>query len=153
VSYQKGKYFGDELTPREREVFANDYKSQLRGIVDQVHPWEKNHGVVQFKGDWLDEEGAPEVMRHIKKWDVGELKSEECWLAQEDLWVQRELLRLVRVANDYVAKYHQEVTATEVRVDRRPGNPAVSYPDDDTHLLGTVINVFPADRSSAGSLV
>jgi hypothetical protein len=42
----------------------------------------------------------------VPKWDRQNHDiSEEAWIAQEDLWIYRELFRLVKKANDYVANF------------------------------------------------
>ena len=47
----------------------------------------------------------PNPIRTVAKFARVQPPAEEIWLAQEDLWVQRELLQVVRDANDSVAKF------------------------------------------------
>jgi hypothetical protein len=102
-------YFGDPLSedPSKDEQlrirFANDklgYRTQLEKIVKLVEPTE-------FAGGW------DKVVQHVKRWrreEVGPPSVEEVWLAQEDLWVQRELFLAIREANNSVG---QMVRVTE----------------------------------------
>jgi hypothetical protein len=56
---------------------------------------------VLFKGGWQN------VIRHVKAspgWNTAPT-FEEVWLAQEDYWVQRELLRALKQANDTVGHF------------------------------------------------
>ncbi|MCI0462304.1 MAG: hypothetical protein L0Z62_35580 [Gemmataceae bacterium] len=160
VTFERGRYFGDPLTDREQELFKQEYKKQLWGILDEAQPLnEKGEIQVMFKDyvwpyrlkdketrrmKWLPPPpallgaealeggaggplglpamppggiggvggvgglaGANRFFRYVKEWEERERKdiSEEAWLAQEDLWVQRELFRLVKKANDYVADF------------------------------------------------
>ncbi|MCC6419069.1 MAG: hypothetical protein IT429_12615 [Gemmataceae bacterium] len=50
--------------------------------------------------------GANKFFRYVKEWKREGLDiSDGVWIAQEDLWIQRELFRLVKKANDYVANF------------------------------------------------
>jgi hypothetical protein len=95
-------YFGDPLgeTPEKDEkvrvAFAMDktgYRSQFEEVVKLVEPGD-------FEGGW--EKALP----HVRQWrrQEGPPSTEEVWLAQEDLWVQRELFLAIREANDVVGK-------------------------------------------------
>jgi hypothetical protein len=111
VTYEHGKYFGDKLTDNERTDYAREYKSQLEDIIKQVEPVNaKGVGVVQFP-DWVwkPDELPPRDAKFFRyvgdDWKLDYDFSDEAWMAQEDLWVQREVYRLVRAANDSVAKF------------------------------------------------
>jgi len=112
IKYEKGKFFGDRLTENERTEYARTYKDQLRAILEQVIPVnEKGEGVVQFPG-WvyngkdLPPKGAQPFFRYVADdWKQEQDFSDEAWMAQEDLWVEQEIYRLVRVANDSVAQF------------------------------------------------
>jgi len=111
ITFEKGKYFGDKLTENERTDYARDYKKQLPEIISQVLPVnDKGEGVVQFPG-WVSngEELPPRGSRFFRyvadDWKQDLDFSDEAWMAQEDLWVQQEIYRLVRVANDSVARF------------------------------------------------
>lgn len=115
VSYNKGKYFmHDALTDSEQAVYVKIgvYHSQIDPILRQVDPMRPDgKGVVQLKG-WLYEPGKrPPGNAHFftyleNGWvNINQDLSEEAWLAQEDLWIQKEIYRLIRLANDEVSKF------------------------------------------------
>ncbi len=117
ITFEKGKYFYDPLTDSEQTEYTRSYHAQIPDILRLVDPVDnKGNGTVQLKG-WFAEEGW---FGKKEKWPAKEARffsfvaddwktasniSEEAWIAQEDLWIQRELYRLVRMANDYVSKY------------------------------------------------
>lgn len=114
VTYEIGKYFGDPMTEVEQRKYSDTYASQLEGILAQVQPVSANgSGVVQLRG-WFhkaDEKplaNAPFFRFVSKEWDLATNISDEAWIAQEDLWIQRELYRLVRLANDYVSIFKKK---------------------------------------------
>jgi hypothetical protein len=114
VTFTRGKYFGEDMTNEERTKFQFTYKDQLREDFEQVDPLKPNgEGVMQFKDwHWKEDEPYPalptEFFHYVKQpWDPPPT-SEECWLAQEELWVQRELYRLIRSANDFVSQFKGE---------------------------------------------
>jgi hypothetical protein len=152
VTYIQGRYFGDKLTRNELERYTQTYKSQLGELFNILQPIRSDaSGVVQFGDNFVqsNEKPYPEqstnYFRYVEKWDPVTVKTHEPWLAQEDLWIQREIYRLIRQANDYVAVFTPEVTATEVRV-LRAAQPSVKTDDNDTHVMGRVVNI----RSAAG---
>jgi len=116
ITYVVGKYFNDPLTDEEQNLFGDadrGYKTQIAGIIEKVQPLKvKGDGVVQL-GTWLyghqknqpilPEGNAPFFRYVAKEWDVRGDISAEAWMAQEDLWIQRELYGLVRQANDMVS--------------------------------------------------
>jgi hypothetical protein len=146
VEFHRGKYFYEPLTNNElstyqRTYLDKDYLSQIDPLLEQVDPMtETGEGVVQLKG-WFFKKGAAASGTMPSK-KLGEQKfinylelgwagaqgdiSEQAWLAQEDIWVQRELYRLIRLANDYVSKFERvdpEVKAedkTKVQTFRNP---------------------------------
>jgi hypothetical protein len=115
LNWQQGKWFGDELTSSEKKLFIESYKTQLPEILLSVNPVrDDGKGVVQLKGwtyneEELVEEGKPAGMgffNFVPKWTNNRYLSKEAWTAQEDLWIQRELYRLINRANQSVAKFH-----------------------------------------------
>jgi hypothetical protein len=104
--------FGDPLAEnpqqdeRLRIKFATDnegYKTQLDPLVKMIDP-------VDFPGGWQN------VVQHVKNWKRGETGPptiEEVWLAQEDLWIQRELFMAIREANNVVGKLKKVTDAKE----------------------------------------
>jgi hypothetical protein len=112
ITYQKGKYFGDELTPEELDAFKSSYKTQLPEILQSVNPvTAESTGVVQLKG-WAYEDdpdkipaGASFLVFHDGEWKANRFLSKEAWTAQEDVWIQRELYRLIAKANRLVSQF------------------------------------------------
>jgi hypothetical protein len=111
ITYETGKYFADKLTENERTDYARDYKTQLKDIIAQVSPVNaQGEGLVQFQGWVYNPEDLPPKGSRFFRYVADEWKqdvdfSDEAWMAQEDLWVQREIYRLIAVANDSVAKF------------------------------------------------
>ncbi len=106
ITYVHGKYFGDDFTDREKTVFTNTYDRQLPELRTFLAN-DKDKLVVLVKGGWptAKDKKVPDLIKHVDKWSRDPLPSaEEIWFAQEDFWVQRELLRAVRTANGYVAR-------------------------------------------------
>ena len=102
----KNKWFGDPIEYHDLDLFARDYsKNQLKDAVVEVQPLLPQDGfedgVVQFANDNI--EG---VLKLNVAFTQLPPSKEDFWLAQEDLWMKRELLRIVRAANDSVARFH-----------------------------------------------
>jgi hypothetical protein len=99
----KDAYFGDRIDSRLRADYTKDdqYASQIDPIIEIVQPVNsRGEGAVQCggTGNWA-------TFLRTADWSNDPTPSaEEIWLAQEDLWVQRELLRVIREANDSVAR-------------------------------------------------
>jgi hypothetical protein len=119
VIYQVGKYFGDSLTETERARYMASYKDQLRDILAESGPLNAlDDVVVQFKGWsfrkglWKDSDFPPKGAKFFRyvseQWKHDKDISDETWAAQEDLCLQREMFRLVRQANEYVARFQVE---------------------------------------------
>jgi hypothetical protein len=113
VTYQNGRYFNDLLTANERALFTTTYQEQIFPILKSVDPVdEKLNGVVQLR-DWLytgDEPPPPtaKFFRYVNgDWQayVGKNISREIWIAQENLWIQKEIYRIIRSANDELCKF------------------------------------------------
>jgi hypothetical protein len=120
IKYQKSKYFGDPLTRKEQPIYTGSYKNQILPLLMQVDPLrldEKGRvaGAVQLKGmstkgtayfdPTTDPPDTAPCFRYLaKRWEGASDISEEAWYAQEDLWVQREVYRLIGVANSEVAR-------------------------------------------------
>lgn len=98
----KDKYFGDDVDQFVADNYRGKYKSQLWKAVEIVQPLipEKEDGVVQFNGS-ID--GVLRLSRTFPS--LSPPSKEDIWLAQEDVWVKRELLRAIRDANDSVARF------------------------------------------------
>lgn len=137
VTYQEARYFNERLTDKERIDYMNSYHSQVPPILRQVDPLYIGkgedgkpavRGIVQFGSGWMfdpaddrnyDEipqkkralllppEGAKFLRFKHDDWIIAADFSEEAWIAQEDLWIQNEIYRLVRMANDSVARFEK----------------------------------------------
>ena len=119
VTYIRSKYFFDPLTDNEQKTFADDdgYKSQVPEILEQVQPLTVDSegdvvgGVVQFKNWTYQKKTWPPAdalfFRYVARpWKTQDHNiSDEAWMAQEDLWLQREIYRIIREANDSVSKF------------------------------------------------
>ena len=106
-------------------------------------------GVVQFKGGWMfhpeEDKGYDEIPREpannklqylvppenskylrfrFDEWNIKGDISTEAWIAQEDLWVQTEIYRLIRTANDSLAKFHP---VDPKKAEGKPGDAVVFY--------------------------
>jgi hypothetical protein len=119
ITYVEGKYFNDPLTEEEQRAYGNSeggYRTQIDDILTIVEPANiKGGGVVQL-GNWLyGVKEGPEMklpppnspfLRYVaREWNTEVDISAEAWMAQEDLWIQRELYRLVRKTNDMVSVF------------------------------------------------
>src|SRR5262249_10148476 len=92
-------YPSDNFSLNERSTYKNTlYRTQLEGLETIAHP-------VEFD---------PKVVIPQQVWDANKAPTrEECWLAQEDLCVKRELLWVVRDTLDAVARFH------DVKIDEK----------------------------------
>ena len=121
IFFQKARYFNDPLHDGEQPDYDKYYLSQIRPILDLVQPVNVDGvGVVQLRG-WLapkdqdvdekdrqppsaQEAATARYLRWVPRWNKAVDISEEAWMAQEDLWIQKEIYRNIRDANDQVAK-------------------------------------------------
>ena len=99
------KYFGDAIEYHDLDKYARDYSTQLKDAVVEVQPLLPQegfeNGVVQFAGNNING-----VLKLDVAFERPPPSKEDFWLAQEDLWMKRELLRIVRDANESVARFH-----------------------------------------------
>lgn len=116
VVYQTGRYFNDVLTLAEERVFRASYKDQIHEILQSVDPLSvdadgKMSGVVVLR-DWPFRP-APEFpdkdakfFRYVAE-DFNDKKEiyREAWIAQENLWLQKEIYRMIRVANNEISDF------------------------------------------------
>jgi hypothetical protein len=121
VTFQNGKYFGDGLTKNEQDLFKDTYREQIHAILKSVDPLdEKGNGIVQLKnwlyrGDKLPDESTEankdsfKFVRYVSmEWDPAKNVSKEAWMAQEDLWIQQEIFRIIKEANDDISAFKPE---------------------------------------------
>jgi len=105
-------YFGEEIPDRDRRYYGDTaYKEYVpevyRELQDHLSPVELKDGwdrLFRYVGK-EDERG---------KWHTTPPTTEECWLAQEDVWVQRELALVIKSALDALAKFKPAGTAPKV---------------------------------------
>ena len=97
-------YFGDDIPGESiRSAYPSNYQDQIRDIIDLAQPRNGSGQVmVQPHDSW-------ETLLRLMPESLDAWKnpptSEDLWLAQEDLWVQRGLLQIVRDVNDAVASF------------------------------------------------
>jgi hypothetical protein len=93
---ERAGYFGDELSPAQRVQFRdedNGYKSQLP-------PDEVKTQLAPIEADWA------KLIHKVDFRKAGkDPTNEECWYAEEDIWVQRELLNIVKAAAESASKF------------------------------------------------
>lgn len=141
----KTKKIWSPFSEESREKFASDlYYPQLADIERLPQPEGSREEVVQFKGGWQN-------VLTLVSFRSQQPESEEIWLAQEDLWLQKELLRLVRDANELAGtlKPVPPLTAEEKKADGTFANPVwrmsvkVSSVPGKILLDGKLTNVSP----------
>ena len=59
------------------------------------------------KAELLPPEGSRFLRFLYRNWDTKNDFSDEAWIAQEDLWIQAEIYRLIRAANDSIALFKE----------------------------------------------
>src|SRR5579883_2545136 len=90
-----GLKFGDNLkeTSNEFEVFKGTYLGLFRDMAATIRP-------TQFAGgSWQS------VLRYVRDWGTLTPRSEQIWLALEDVWVERALLKPIQVVNESTATF------------------------------------------------
>ncbi len=108
VTFQTGKYFNDLLRGEEQAKFAESYREQIHEILRSVEPLDqKGAGIVQLR-DWLYTPDAmppptKKFIRYVtKEWNITGKMSDEAWIAQENIWIQKEIYRIIKSVNDDV---------------------------------------------------
>jgi hypothetical protein len=110
-------HFGDEIAGGDRTDYRNVYGSQLpidgdTGIKALLKP-------IQARGgDWNTLIRRATFDQHITP------TNEEVWLAQEDLWVQWELLSIVKAAEDSAALFENVANFKRAEMPKEPPKPA-----------------------------
>jgi hypothetical protein len=143
VTYQRGHYFGDMLTQGELRTFAGpappdtrlggSYIAQVRPILQQVDPLDDTgKGVVQLK-NWLfkseiptdgyglphEDPGAADqrfITYYKGTWNTAIDFSKGAWIAQEDLWIQREIYRIIGETNKAVSLFEKQPGKDKVQI-------------------------------------
>lgn len=84
--------FGKEIVDNPLlDVFKTQYTKDYAALEKEVAP-------MQFNNGWQS------VLRHVYNWRLTP-ESEEVWLALEDMWVQREIVRTLAKINTDAAKF------------------------------------------------
>jgi hypothetical protein len=86
--------FGETLkeTVDEFQVFTRNYIEQYEELAQSIRP-------TRFAGGWRS------VLRYVANWGEVTPRSEQIWLALEDLWVQRAMLDPINVVNQETATF------------------------------------------------
>jgi len=90
--------FGTEILDSS---FLNSFRDHYVEEFDKVN---KDLEPLQFNGGWR------QVLRYVPKWTRNP-ESEDVWLAVEDFWVQRELLRALAQVNKDAAQFQKVAPA------------------------------------------
>lgn len=91
ISKVKGLKFGAEISdPSFLNAFRDHYAKEYEEVAKDVSP-------IQFSNGWQT------VLRHVPKWTRNP-ESEDVWLAAEDFWVEREMIRSLAEVNRDAAK-------------------------------------------------
>jgi hypothetical protein len=130
INFQTGRYFADNLLQTELDAFIDSYPDLIHDVLRTVDPLdEKGNGVVQlrnwlYRSDKLPHESenstttspAPSTptsnskdvkfIRYVEmEWDKKSKFSKEAWIAQENIWIQKEIYRIIRQTNDDISKF------------------------------------------------
>jgi hypothetical protein len=94
----RANYARKDIYDPQIEQLANMFRTKVIAGKD-----ERIFDAVEFKGGWK------KVLTYVKDWQAKGKppSSEEIWLAQEDIWLQRELLKALLEANSTVAKFQK----------------------------------------------
>ncbi len=105
-------YFGDEIDARTRSEYGQTaYATQFKDINTLLNPKGKERLRLPIEFD-------PHTVVKEVTWQQGLTPtSEECWLAQEDLCVRREMLLTLRDALDMVARCEGPITKIDPKKD------------------------------------
>jgi hypothetical protein len=115
--FLKYKYFGEPIDSlADRSDFDEKYTTQLQDVWEVVQPVKaKGEGVVQCKGPWA------EVLLLDRTFAQKPPSKDDIWFAQEELWVKREMLRIIREANESVARFKEVSPEAATEKDAKEG--------------------------------
>jgi hypothetical protein len=92
IAKVKGKKFGDQISDSTfLSVFRDLYAKEYETVASDAAP-------MQFANGWQT------VLRHVPKWTRNP-ESEDVWLAIEDYWLQKELVRALAEINSKAGKF------------------------------------------------
>jgi hypothetical protein len=103
-------YFGDALSDELRRAFPDYYPKQLAFFTqpaDSASPYPTPIAPAYYNGNNYD--NVLHLRREMKNPD-----KKDVWLAQEDFWVKRELVKVIRDAIDGAAKFRKVEPAERV---------------------------------------
>jgi hypothetical protein len=102
-------YMGDAFSDNDAYAYAQKYSTQYQELFDSVDPVRsREQGAVQFRGATTLKDMVQLLEIDHQFTPVPPLPTrDDIWLAQEDIWVKRELLRIIREANDSVAIFKE----------------------------------------------
>jgi hypothetical protein len=130
INFTVGKFFGENFTDSEKRAYQNSYREQFPEVLAELGAANylnepemlqrylltrntKNAGVVitEVANDaWIYKPGRipPDDNRfftYVEKWAdlLNQISAEEIWTAQEMLWVQRDMYKQLRMANESLA--------------------------------------------------
>jgi hypothetical protein len=93
IAKVKDLKFGTEISdPSFLNTFRDHFVKEFDEVAKEIAP-------MQFAGGWQS------VLRHVSRWTRNP-ESEDVWLAAEDFWVQREMLRAIAQVNKDAGKFH-----------------------------------------------
>jgi hypothetical protein len=92
IAKVKDLKFGDDISDSSfLSIFRDHYAKEYETVAKEAAP-------LQFAGGWQA------VLRHVPRWTRNP-ESEDVWLATEDFWVERELIRTLASVNKEAAKF------------------------------------------------
>lgn len=118
----------ESMPPAVRPLYPSDMFIATRDAAGKGDPTADLNNRSKFKTDWYLEQfpGLEQIVHPaeflggfygvfpVQQWDRSQTPTaEEIWLAQEDYWVRRELLYMIRQAMDAVALFKEQPAADQ----------------------------------------
>jgi hypothetical protein len=149
VTYYQGKYFMDDFGDEDKDLFTANYFEQYPPLRNFFKGADGKQ-VVAIRGGWPEGDSAqqetdnmPAFIRREKEWPKDPRPTKDkIWYAQEDLWIQRELLRVIQQANRYASVFHGQ-GGTEENQTFVFTNPVwkIEVKRQGNHFTGTLTNI------------
>jgi hypothetical protein len=147
----KALAFGESFSAISRDLpslYETSYLTSKGGYVRDVYEKQVPIAPTLYRGLSGDHAWEGGVIRYVREWKEHVPEDEEIWLAQEDLWVQRELLRAIAQTNDGVAWFTPVEEAELAKLKLEPGVKAFHNPYwrmelklEGNKLVGKITNV------------
>jgi hypothetical protein len=119
---EQAGYFSETIAPNDLTTYRSLYDAQMP--VDGDNGIKRALWPVQARGGKDQTAAWNQLIRRVS-WDPHLTPTnEEAWLAQEDLWVQWELLSVVKSALDYAAAFENVAFFKRVDAPKEPEKPA-----------------------------